>query len=152
VLFAARSESRAAAEAAIERMRFATGVDDDLRPFYERFAGDAVIGKAVRAFPHLRIHRRPAPWEALAWAITEQLIELERALVIQRRLVFRLGRRCPHSGLRDRHEDGLLAHVQQPHQRRAAAAQDAVARAAADPERPRRRHLDPQVDRRVPPG
>ena len=55
-------------------------------------------------------------------------------------------------GLRDRHEHRLLAHVQQPHQRRAAAAQDAVARAAADPERPRRRHLDPQVDRRVPPG
>ena len=98
VLFAARSASRPAAEAAIERMRFATGVDDDLRPFYERFACDPVIGKAVRAHPHLRIHRRPAPWEALAWAITEQLIELERALEIQRRLVRRFGRRCPHSG------------------------------------------------------
>jgi hypothetical protein len=41
----------AGAEAAIERMRFATGVDEDLRPFHERFAGDAVIGKAVRAEP-----------------------------------------------------------------------------------------------------
>ena len=82
-------------------MRFATGVDDDLRPFYERFADDPVIGGAVRSRPHVRIHRRADPWEALAWSITEQLIELERALVIQRRLVFRLGRRCPHSGLRD---------------------------------------------------
>ncbi len=101
VLFAARSACEAAAAAAIERMRFATGVDDDLRPFYERFAGDPVIGAAVRSRPHVRIHRRADPWEALAWAITEQLIELERALVIQRRLVARLGRRCPHSGLRD---------------------------------------------------
>ena len=101
VMFAARSACRTAAAAAIERMRFATGVDDDLRPFYERFADDPVIGIAVRSRPHVRIHRRADPWEALAWAITEQLIELERALEIQRRLVARLGRRCPHSGLRD---------------------------------------------------
>ena len=109
VLFAARSASRPAAEAAIERMRFATGVDDDLRPFYERFASDPVIGKAVRNHPHLRIHRRPAPWEALAWAITEQLIELERALEIQKRLVRRFGRRCPHSGMRDMPEPARIA-------------------------------------------
>jgi DNA-3-methyladenine glycosylase II len=101
VLFAARSACGTAAAAAIERMRFATGVDDDLRPFYERFADDPVIGVAVRSRPHIRIQRRADPWEALAWSITEQLIELQRALVIQRRLVFRLGRRCPHSGLRD---------------------------------------------------
>jgi 3-methyladenine DNA glycosylase/8-oxoguanine DNA glycosylase len=101
VLFAARSACETAAAAAIERMRFATGVDDDLRPFYERFADDPVIGVAVRSRPHVRIHRRADPWEALAWAITEQLIELERALVIQRKLVSRHGRRCPHSGLRD---------------------------------------------------
>jgi len=109
VLFAARSESRPAAEAAIERMRFATGVDEDLRPFHERFAGDAVIGKAVRANPHLRIHRRAAPWEALAWSITEQLIELQRALEIQRRLVRAFGRRCPHSGMRDMPEPARIA-------------------------------------------
>ena len=35
-VFAARSASRPAAEAAIARMRWATGVDEDLRPFYER--------------------------------------------------------------------------------------------------------------------
>ena len=99
VLFAARSASRPAAEAAIARMRLATGVDEDLRPFYERFAGDPMIGKAVRARPHVRIHRRAAPWEALAWSITEQLIELERALEIQRRLVRRV--RPPLPALRD---------------------------------------------------
>ena len=109
VLFAARASSRPAAEAAIARMRWATGVDEDLRPFYERFAGDPVIGKAVRAKPHVRIHRRAAPWEALAWAITEQLIELERALEIQRRLVRRFGRRCPHSELPDMPEPARIA-------------------------------------------
>jgi len=109
VLFAARSESRPAAQAAIARMRWATGVDEDLREFRDRFAGDPVIGKAVRSRPHVRIHRRPAPWEALAWAITEQLIELQRALEIQRRLVRRLGRRCPHSGLRDMPEPARVA-------------------------------------------
>ena len=89
-------------------MRWATGVDEDLRPFYERFAGDPVIGKAVRARPHVRIHRRAAPWEALAWSITEQLIELERALEIQRRLVRRFGRRCEHSGMRDMPEPARI--------------------------------------------
>jgi DNA-3-methyladenine glycosylase II len=101
VLFAARSGCEVAAATAIERMRFATGVDDDLRPFYERFKDDPVIGVAVRSRPAVRIQRRPDPWEVLAWSITEQLIELQRALVIQRRLVFRYGRRCPHSGLCD---------------------------------------------------
>ena len=109
VLFAARSEELAAAEAAITRMRWATGVDEDLREFYERFAGDPVIGKAVRSRPWVRIHRRAAPWEALAWAITEQLIELERAMEIQRRLVRRFGRRCPRSGMRDMPEPARIA-------------------------------------------
>jgi DNA-3-methyladenine glycosylase II len=107
VLFAARASDRAAAETAIARMRWATGVDEDLREFYERFAGDPVIGKAVRSRPHLRIHRRQDPWEALAWSITEQLIELERALVIQRRLVWRFGRAL--HGFRDMPEPERIA-------------------------------------------
>ncbi|MGZ8649038.1 MAG: DNA-3-methyladenine glycosylase family protein, partial [Solirubrobacteraceae bacterium] len=93
--------SEAAAAYGIERMRFATGVDDDLRPFQDAFRGDPYIGAAVRSRPQLRVRRRPEPWEALAAAITEQLIELERALVIQRRLIGKLGRRCPRTGLRD---------------------------------------------------
>ena len=145
VLFAARSESRPAAEAAIERMRFATGVDEDLRPFHERFAGDAVIGKAVRANPHLRIHRRPAPWEALAWSITEQLIELQRALEIQRRLVRAFGRRCPHSGMRDMPEPARIAALAPAEleafdlaARRALAAAPRGARGGRGPDRPLR--------------
>lgn len=88
-------------EEGIARMRFALGVDDDLRPFYDRFRDDPLIGPVVRATPWLRPTRRPDPFEALAWAVTEQLIDYPRAAAIQRRIVWRLGRRCPRTGLRD---------------------------------------------------
>jgi 3-methyladenine DNA glycosylase/8-oxoguanine DNA glycosylase len=109
LLFGAQADDRAAAEWGIERMRRALGVDQDLRPFHERFRFDPLIGRAVRADPRLRIRARPEPFEALTWAICEQLIEYERAATIQRRLIARLGRRCPHSGMRDAPTAEVLA-------------------------------------------
>ena len=85
----------------IRRMRFATGVDDDLRPFHDAFRDDPLIGRAVRELPHLRVRRTPYPWEALLAAICEQLIEFERAVEIQRRLIRALVPRDPATGLRD---------------------------------------------------
>lgn len=93
VLFGAWSPSRDAAVHGIERMRFALGVDEDLSVFLRRFARDPLIGRSVRRRPWLRVTRRPDPFEALAWAICEQLIEYERAAAIERRLLSRLGRR-----------------------------------------------------------
>ncbi len=93
VAFGAWARTQAAAEYGIERMRFALGVDEDLRAFHTRFARDPLIGASVRRRPWLRVRRRPEPWEALAWAVCEQLIEFERAAAIERRLVARLGRR-----------------------------------------------------------
>ena len=101
VVLVAGADSPDVAEEALARMRFALGLDDDLRPFYDRFRHDPVIGRSVRARPHLRIIRRPDPFEALAWAICEQLIDFERAAAIQRRIVYKLGRRCARTGLRD---------------------------------------------------
>jgi 3-methyladenine DNA glycosylase/8-oxoguanine DNA glycosylase len=101
VLVGAQAPSRAAAAWGIERMRFALGVDDDLRPFHDRFRDDPLIGAAVRRDPTVRLRRRPEPFEALAWAVTEQLIEYVRAAAIQRRIVRRLGRRCARTGLCD---------------------------------------------------
>jgi 3-methyladenine DNA glycosylase/8-oxoguanine DNA glycosylase len=101
VLFAARAAAETDAMWGIRRLRFATGVDDDLRPFYEAHRDDPVIGRAVRAHPALRVRRPPLPWETLMAAVCEQLIEFERAIAIQRRLIGLLGRRCPHTGLRD---------------------------------------------------
>ncbi len=78
---------------ALERMRFALGVDDDLGDFYQRFRRDPLLGPLIRRRPHLRPRRRPWAWEALAWAVVKQLIESGRAARIQRRMVGRWGPR-----------------------------------------------------------
>jgi len=90
---AAQPARREQLERAIERMRFALGVDDDLSEFAARFRGDRLLAPLLRRFPTLRPRRRPWPWEALAWAITKQLIESPRAAAIQRRIVRRWGPR-----------------------------------------------------------
>ncbi len=87
----AEAHSRDGALAAIERMRFALGTDHDLSEFHLRFRRDPLVGPVIRAKPWLRPRRRPEPFEALVWAISEQLIESGRAASIQRRLVWRLG-------------------------------------------------------------
>jgi len=96
---------------ALERMRFALGVDDDLGEFYRRFKGDPLLGPLLRRRPHLRPRRRPWPWEALAWAVVKQLIETGRAARIQRRMVGRWGPRLGpgRSGLRDVPTADLIA-------------------------------------------
>jgi 3-methyladenine DNA glycosylase/8-oxoguanine DNA glycosylase len=109
VLFGAQAGDRATAEWGIERMRIALGVDRDLRAFHERFRFDPLIGAAVRADPRLRVFGRPDPFEALTWAICGQPIESACAAEIQRRLTWRLGRRCPRTGLRDAPDAAALA-------------------------------------------
>lgn len=101
VLFGAWASVREDADAAIARMRFALSVDDDLQEFYERFHDDPLIGASLRRTPWLRISRRPLAFEALAWAVCEQLIESARAAAIERRIVRAIGPRCADSGLRD---------------------------------------------------
>jgi 3-methyladenine DNA glycosylase/8-oxoguanine DNA glycosylase len=86
---------REALELALERVRFALGLDDDLAPFYAAFRRDPLLRPAIRRRPWVRVRRRPWPWEALAWAVTEQLIELARAKAIQRRIVRRWGPSVP---------------------------------------------------------
>ena len=101
VLFGAWAQDRAGAEAAIARMRFALGVDDDLRPFWARYRDDPLIGPSLRRAPWLRVARRPVAFEALAWAICEQLIQTSQANQIEARIVRALGPRCAQTGLRD---------------------------------------------------
>ncbi len=79
-------------------MRFALGTDHDVSEFHSRFRRDPLIGAVVRSRPWVRPRRRPEPFEALAWAVSEQLIESRRAAAIQRSIVHRHGRRsaCGH--------------------------------------------------------
>jgi DNA-3-methyladenine glycosylase II len=91
VLMRAEADAAEDRERALERMRFALGVDDDYREAYELFRRDRLFGAAIRAKPWHRPRRRPWAWEALAWSITKQLIESGRAAAIQRRMVFRWG-------------------------------------------------------------
>jgi len=95
-------------------MRFALAVDHDVRPFQRRFRRDPLVGPAIRTRPWIRPHRLAEPFEALAWAITEQLIETERAWAIQRRLVWRFGRRSPCGSLLDSPAPSRLAGCAQP--------------------------------------
>lgn len=96
---------------AIERMRFALGVDDDLGEFFRCFRRDPLLGPLLGRRPYLRPRRRPWPWEALAWAVVKQLIETGRAARIQRRMVGRWGLRLGpgREGLRDVPTASLIA-------------------------------------------
>jgi 3-methyladenine DNA glycosylase/8-oxoguanine DNA glycosylase len=109
VLFGAQASSEDLAQRGIARMRRTLGIDLDLRAFHERFRFDPLIGPSVRANPRLRPSARPDPFEALSFAVCEQLIEYERAATIQRRLIARLGRRDHASGLRDSPDAATIA-------------------------------------------
>jgi 3-methyladenine DNA glycosylase/8-oxoguanine DNA glycosylase len=96
---------------AIERMRFALGVDEDMSAFHQRFRRDPLVGPIIRRRPDFRPHRRFWPWEALAQAVCGQLIEASRAAVIERRIVGRWGARLGEGrgALRDTPPAALIA-------------------------------------------
>jgi 3-methyladenine DNA glycosylase/8-oxoguanine DNA glycosylase len=98
---AADAPSREAALYGIDRMRFLCGLDQDLSEFHARFRRDPLIGSVIRRWPMIRPERKAEPFEALAFAITEQLIEGGRAYEIQRRLIARWGRRSADRQWRD---------------------------------------------------
>jgi 3-methyladenine DNA glycosylase/8-oxoguanine DNA glycosylase len=93
VLLRAQASSPEDAEDALARMRFVLALDDDLAPFHRAFARDPLLGRALRARPRLRVLRKPAPFEALMYAICEQLIDTQAAGNIVWSLVHELGRR-----------------------------------------------------------
>ncbi len=94
---AVAEEPRPAGEAelgvAIERMRFVLSLDHDLTDFHRRFRRDPLLGPLIRRLPSFRPRRRVWPWEALSAAVVGQLIEAQRAVTIERRIVGRWGPR-----------------------------------------------------------
>ncbi|MDQ8045406.1 MAG: hypothetical protein AAGC46_11645 [Solirubrobacteraceae bacterium] len=101
VVLGAWAPDVALAERALARWRRTLGVDIDHRPFLDAAWHDPVLGPLVRRRPWLRPNVRYRPHEALLWAITEQLIEFDEAVVIQKRLVRAAGVQCDRTGLRD---------------------------------------------------
>ncbi|MGN6258627.1 MAG: DNA-3-methyladenine glycosylase family protein [Solirubrobacterales bacterium] len=90
---AGKTARREQLEGAIERMRCALWVDADLSDFYRRFRRDPLVGPLIRRRPDFRPQGRPWPWEALAAAVVGQLIEAQRAALIERRIAGRWGPR-----------------------------------------------------------
>jgi 3-methyladenine DNA glycosylase/8-oxoguanine DNA glycosylase len=89
----ARPAEEAELEIAIERIRFSLAVEEEMGDFYDAFKQDPLLGPSIHHKPWVRPRRRAWPWEALCWAITEQLIQTSRAAEIQRRIVRRWGPR-----------------------------------------------------------
>lgn len=88
-----RPAGEAELETAIERMRFVLSLDYDLTEFHRRFRRDPLLGPLIRRLPSFRPRRRVWPWEALSAAVVGQLIEAQRAVTIERRIVGRWGPR-----------------------------------------------------------
>ena len=95
VLLRAHAAREDAAREAIARMRFVLALDDELEPFHRAHRSDPVLGRIIKARPKLRVLRKPEPFEALAWAIIEQLIDTQRAGDIAWTLTRRHGQRHP---------------------------------------------------------
>jgi 3-methyladenine DNA glycosylase/8-oxoguanine DNA glycosylase len=98
-------------EQAVERMRCALWVDAELSDFYRRFRRDPLVGPLIRRMPDFRPKGRPWPWEALSAAVVGQLIEAERAALIERRIAGRWGARLGEGrgALRDVPGPGAIA-------------------------------------------
>ena len=95
VLLRAHAGGESAAREALRRMRFVLSLDDDLEPFHRAFRSDPLLGRVIRARPKLRVLRKPEPFEALAWAVIEQLIDTQAAGIIAWTLTRRHGERHP---------------------------------------------------------
>jgi 3-methyladenine DNA glycosylase/8-oxoguanine DNA glycosylase len=77
----------AESEAGVEHVRFVLGLDADHTEFLSRFAGDALIGNAVRRLRGLRPLRTATVAHALLRAVAGQLIQSSRAREIERAIV-----------------------------------------------------------------
>lgn len=72
------------------------GLTQDITAFEARHRDDANISRLLKHSGGLRIPQAVTPFEAITWAITGQLISVEAAVSIRRRLIEKTGVR--HSG------------------------------------------------------
>ena len=84
-----RMASPADLAVAIERMRFALCLDEDLADFYDANRDDSLLAPVIARRPWARPRRQIWPWEALAWAIVAASLEPSESARLQRRIVHR---------------------------------------------------------------
>jgi len=149
VLLRASAASPEAAEDALRRMRFVLALDDDLAPFHFAFRRDPLLGRALKARPRLRVLRKPEPFEALMYAICEQLIDTQAAGNIVWALTRELGRRhasgawmAPEPDALDNPPALIRAGLAPTRARTLARVSRAVARGEIDPGSPDRARLE----------
>lgn len=73
-------------------------LDTELEPFYRLAAADPILAAAVETHRGLRVIGIPDLYEALAWGILGQQINLAFAYTLKRRLVETYGGRIDHEG------------------------------------------------------
>jgi 3-methyladenine DNA glycosylase/8-oxoguanine DNA glycosylase len=84
--------------AALDTLRFVLAVDDDHGEFLRRFAGDELLGPAIRSLKGLRPLRVATVTHALLKAVCGQLIQARAARLLENKLV-RISS-AEHAGLR----------------------------------------------------
>lgn len=88
------------AKAAADYIRDWFDLDTELAPFYRLAAADPLLEAAARLHRGLRLIGIPDLFEALAWGILGQQINLAFAYTLKRRLVEAYGVSVPHEGER----------------------------------------------------
>ena len=81
--------------AALERLRFVLGADDDHSEFTRRFAGDSLLGGPIRRLRGMRPLRTATVTHALLKAVCGQLIQARAARQLEAKL---LARACERHG------------------------------------------------------
>jgi 3-methyladenine DNA glycosylase/8-oxoguanine DNA glycosylase len=74
-------------EAALDRLRFVLATEDDHSEFLRRFAGDELLGPAIRSLKGLRPIRAATVTHALLKAVCGQLIQARAARLLENKLL-----------------------------------------------------------------
>jgi 3-methyladenine DNA glycosylase/8-oxoguanine DNA glycosylase len=86
---------RASSEHAVEQARFVLALDDDTSGFQRRFAGDPLLGPAVRTLRGLRPRRTGTVAHAALKAVCGQLVQSSRARELERAVIRASGAPVP---------------------------------------------------------
>lgn len=82
-------------EAGLDVLRFCLALDADTTEFTRRFRNDPLLGPSIRALYGLRPLRDPTVARSVLHAICGQLIDVRRAVALERAIMRRVGQEAP---------------------------------------------------------